>query len=273
MAALPVLADGEEITALNVTVDGRPVVVSMCDGRARAHVHEPGSGWRAVMLGGVTGRPCDVDLLPDGEIVVVLGGSAPEPFQPPRDNTQVFDADGRVLRSFRLGRAVGHLAVDEPGTIWAGYSDEGVYSDDPLSGSGLARFDEYGRKLWTYRPPDGFGHISDLYALNVGAREAWAYYYTGFPLIRVTDTGVTAIPPGPVRGAQGVLIHEGTVVFVGGYQTPGQLTECRLRGGVLVEAGPVAFGPLVKVRLVNTRGSRLYVRTAHSFHVADLADL
>jgi hypothetical protein len=76
------------------------------------------------------------------------------------DNAQVFNASGQALRSFRIGDGVEHLAVDEPGTIWVGYFDEGIYSGDPLSVGGFTRFDEYGRQLWTYRPPSGFDHIA-----------------------------------------------------------------------------------------------------------------
>jgi hypothetical protein len=161
--------------------------------------------------------------------------------------------------------------VDGPGTIWAGYFDEGVYSGDPLSAGGITRFDEYGRQLWTYWPPSGYDDISDCYALNVGARTTWASYYTDFPLLRITDTKVGTYPPGPVRGARAVLIHDDVAVFIGGYGQPHQVTECRLRDGIIVEHGPAALTPLKKFTLVSTRGSRLYVRTARSIFEADLA--
>ncbi|GAA2534488.1 hypothetical protein [Winogradskya humida] len=119
------------------------------------------------------------------------------PFEPVPDNAQVFSASGRALRSFRVGDGVAHLAVDEPGTIWAGYFDEGVYSGDPFSAGGLTLFDEYGRQLWAYWPPSGFDDIADCYALNVGPRTTWAYYYMGFPLIRVTDHQARSGRPHP----------------------------------------------------------------------------
>jgi hypothetical protein len=137
----------------------------------------------------VTIAPSKVDLLPDGSLLLAQSRYSRRPFEP--DNAQVFSGSGQALRSFRIGDGVAHLAVDEPGTIWVGYYDEGIYSGDPLSAGGLARFDEYGRQLWTYRPPSGLDHIADCYALNVSARTTWAYYYTGFPLIRITDTKVS----------------------------------------------------------------------------------
>jgi hypothetical protein len=279
MADLPALADGEDLVALNVTVGGRLIALSAQGDRrnrlkgpeVRAHLHEAGDGWRSVALTGVTVLPSKVELLPDGHFLLARSRSAPRPSGPAPDNAQVFDPAGRALRSFRLGDGIRHLAVDEPGTIWAGYLDEGVYSGDPLSAGGLTRFDEYGRQLWTYWPPPGFDHIADCYALNVSARTAWACYYTGFPLIRVTDTEVSPFLPGPVRGARAVLVHDDVVLFIGGYGKPHQLTECRLRDGALVEHGPAALTPLEEFTVVSTHGSRLYTRTTDSVFEADLA--
>jgi hypothetical protein len=234
--------------------------------------NDAGDDWRPVELTGVTITPNKVDLLPDGNLLLVESRSIRRPFEPVRDNAQVFNASGQALRSFRIGDGVEHLAVDEPGTIWVGYHDEGIFSGDPLSAGGVSRFDEYGRQLWTYWPPPGFDHIADCYALNVSARTTWACYYTGFPLVRITDTNVSPLAPGPVRGAHGVLVHDDVAVFIGGYGQPYQLTECRLREGAVVEHGPAALNPSQEFRLVSTRGSRLYARTTHAVFQADLAE-
>ncbi|GAA4608899.1 hypothetical protein BJY16_007066 [Actinoplanes octamycinicus] len=278
MARLPALNDSEDLVALNATVDGRLVAVSASGSRrtplsslrVRAHLHD-GDDWRPVELDGPTVVPNKVDLLPDGSLLLVQSRCVRRPFEPVPDNAQIFSASGKALRSFRIGDGVEHLAVDEPGTIWVGYFDEGIYSGDPLSAGGLTRFDEYGRQLWTYWPQSGFDHIATCYALNVSARTTWAYYYTGFPLVRITDTKVSPFSSSPVRGARGVLIHDDVVVFIGRYGEPHQLTECRLRDGSIVEHGPVALAPLMEFGLVSTRGGRLYVQTADSVFEADLA--
>ncbi|MBB3101625.1 hypothetical protein FHR83_009356 [Actinoplanes campanulatus] len=280
MAKLPALNDVEELVALNATVDGRLVAVSASGSlrnrltglRVRIHLHTAGDDWLPVELTGVTIVPNKVDLLADGSLLLVQSRTVRRPFEPVPDNAQVFSASGHALRSFRVGDGVQQLAVDEPGTIWVSYFDEGIYSGDPLSAGGLTRFDEYGRQLWTYWPPSGFDHIADCYALNVGARTTWAYYYTGFPLVRITDTKVAPFPPGPVRGARGVLVHDDVVIFIGGYGQPHQLSEFRLRDGVIVEHGPAALTRLKRINLVSTRGSRLYLRTTHSVFEADLAE-
>jgi hypothetical protein len=284
-AELPPLTDGEDLVALNATVNGRLIAVSEHSGRrnrmrdvpARIHLHDTGPGWRQVPLTGVTVTPSRVDLLPGGEFLLVQSRCIRRPYKSAQDNAQVFDTSGQPLRSFRLGDGINHLAIDEPGTIWVGYLDEGVYGGDPLSAAGVARFDEYGRRLWSYWPPPGFDHIADCYALNVGARTTWACYYTGFPLIRITDTEVRPFPPGPVRGAKAVLIHDDEAVFVGEYGSPFRLTECRLFDDNIVRHGPVVLTdpaglPLEEFRLVSTRGSRLFVRTARHILEADLVD-
>lgn len=106
----------------------------------------------------------------------------------------------------------------------------------------------------------------------MSARTTWACYYTGFPLIRITDTEVSPFPPGPVRGARGVLVHDNVVIFIGGYDEPHRFTECRLRDGAIVEHGPAVLTPLKKIGLVSTRGSRLYARTTNSVFEADIAE-
>ncbi|MDW5326769.1 hypothetical protein [Plantactinospora sp. KLBMP9567] len=246
--------------------------------RVRIHLHDAGHGWRQVSLSGVTIAPSRVDLLPGGEFLLVQSRCTRQPHEIAQDNAQVFDTSGQPVRSFRLGDGISHLAIDEPGTIWVGYFDEGVYGGDPLSAAGAARFDEYGRRLWSYWPPPGFDHIADCYALNVDARTTWAYYYTGFPLIRITDTEVRPFRPGPVRGARAVLVYDDEAVLIGEYGNPYRLTECRLLDDTIAGHGPVVLTdpaglPLEKFRLVSTCGSRLIVRTTRHIFEADLADL
>src|SRR4051812_32579807 len=127
-ADLPALTDDEHFVAFNVTVSGGVVAVSeelgrrnrLGDRRGRGHRHEAGRGWSSVPLTGVTLAPSRVDRLPDGEFLLVQSRTGKRPYGPTRDSAQVFDPSGRPLRSFRLGDGVDQLAVDEPGTIWAG---------------------------------------------------------------------------------------------------------------------------------------------------------
>ena len=95
---------------------------------------------------------------------------------------------------------------------------------------------------------------------------------TSHRTVRITDTEARHFPPGPVRGARGVLIHGNVVIFIGGYGKPHQLAERRLRDGTIVEHGPTTLTPLKKINVISTRGSRLYLRTTHSVFEADLAD-
>jgi hypothetical protein len=116
MAELPALADAEDLVALNATVDGRLVAVSargsrrngLPDLRARVHLHEAGGDWRAVALTDVTIVPNEVDLLPDGSLLLVQSGCVRRPFEPVPHNAQVLNASGQALRSFRIGDGVRH---------------------------------------------------------------------------------------------------------------------------------------------------------------------
>jgi hypothetical protein len=116
MAKLPDLTGAETLVALNATVDGRLVAVSASGNRSnklpglriRVHLHETGDGWRATTLTGMTKVPNKVELLPDGNFLLVQSGSVRRPFEPVPDNAHVFNAAGQALRSFRIGGGIGH---------------------------------------------------------------------------------------------------------------------------------------------------------------------
>ncbi|WP_033338784.1 hypothetical protein [Catenuloplanes japonicus] len=279
--ALPASPEGEELVALNATVHGELVAVSapsarLREPRARVHLHSAADGWREIPLDGVTIAPSRVDLLPGAELLLAQSRCITPPFQAPRENAQVFDDAGRPLRAFRLGDGIGHLLVDAPGTIWAGYIDEGIYSGDPLSAGGITRFDEYGRRLWSHWPSSGLADMADCYALNVGDRTVWTCYFPYYPLVRITDTRVRAYRPAPISRIRAVLVQDDVVVYVSGHGKQSQLTECRLRGDAVVPHGPVpltdpAGRPVEDFRVISARGSRLFIRTAGHILEADLA--
>lgn len=54
----------------------------------------------------------------------------------PELNALTVGLDGRILRRGCPGDGIGHLQVAEDGTIWAGYSDEGVYGNFGRRGPG-----------------------------------------------------------------------------------------------------------------------------------------
>jgi hypothetical protein len=302
VAELPAVEAAEEIVAMSAAVDGRICVLSApravdteeaVQGRhaaARVHVHDGDATWWTAKL---AGRPVAyplLELLPGGQILLVGARSRRFRDGTVEDNAHVFGPDGRHLRSFCLGDGIEHLGVDAAGTIWVGYFDEGVFGnlgwDEPIGAAGLVRFDDRGHRLWTYQPVAGTDQIVDCYALNVDARTVYAYYYSDFPLIQITDGRTHAYTPTPVRGARHLLVLRDQVVFVGQYNDPLHLADCRLTGHPS-RAGHVGGGvdylrqavlhdpdgaPLHLYRPITARGGRLWVHANDRILLADLAD-
>ncbi|MGD1220925.1 hypothetical protein AB9Q10_21135 [Streptomyces krungchingensis] len=211
-------------------------------------------------LGPLRARFPLLDALPDGGFVVADARS-----RPGDEQVQVLDALGRPSWTFRVGDAVEHLLTDESGDLWVGHFDEGVYGDDELARPGLRRWSRTGEPLWSYHPVHGGGEISDCYALNVGARSAWACAYTDFALLEIAAGREARARANQVSGAQGLAVHAGRAAFVGGYGD----AHDRLVVGRLTHEDFVAVeerrlvrpdgSPLGRRRIVS-RGPRVYVQ-------------
>jgi hypothetical protein len=132
------------------------------------------------------------------------------------DKAEVFDVDGRPLRQGTLLDGIQHVLATASGHIWVGYFDEGVYGDNPVAHHGIVRFTPGLDPDWTYPFDTDAGPVDDCYALNVDGEAAWAYYYSSFPIVRITDGSVTAWRT-EVAGAAGLLAAAGACALVGGY--------------------------------------------------------
>ncbi|WP_418960046.1 hypothetical protein [Streptomyces tritici] len=213
----------------------------------------------ATWLHGLTSRHADLAVLPDGGFVTAAPRSRPD-----EAHVQVFDALGRVSRTFRVGDGVEHLLADESGALWVGHFDEGVYGDDPLSWPGLRRWDVTGEPLWTYDHRDS-GEISDCYALNVHRTHAWACAYRHFDLLEIRPGRRPVAHANPVRGANALAVHGDRVAFFGGYgDEHDRLVAARLSGGAV---HPQVTGRLTRPdgspvgrRRVVSRGPRIHVQ-------------
>jgi hypothetical protein len=150
-------------------------------------------------------------------------------------NAKIYGLDGKLQEELLLGDGIQHLQVDQGGRIWVGYFDEGVYGNfgwggsgnaAPVGAAGLVCFSDKGEKLWEYQPVSGTDSISDVYALNVFGDEAWAYYYTGFPLVRVGHDWKVAAWISQTAGARAFAVHDESILLFGGYDDGP--TACRL---------------------------------------------
>lgn len=191
-----------------------------------------------------------IDVLDDGFVLAAArcrmpSGPSAAPFEEfdeldsevPR-NALVVDAAGDAKAAFHVGDAIEYLVTDAAGTIWVGYFDESSIcapwpvrpstrraGDRPakrmkLMTPGLIRWSSTGDPLW-YATTDGSGPRSwmDCYALNVGCEYAWAYPYTGFPLVEIDRQGVRCVRRTPVRSATAIMTSGDRSAFL---ITPGE---------------------------------------------------
>jgi hypothetical protein len=176
---------------------------------------------RDIILSGMTATFPIIELLPDNEILTVAPRCQRYADGSYDINAKVYDHAGVQKREFLLGDGISHVQTDAEGNIWVGYFDEGVYGnfgwDTPIGAAGLSCFTNSGRKIWDYRPPEGFEPISDCYALNVSASGVWCYYYTGFPIALVDSHWRVHCWNTESSGGHAFAIGNRKVLMYGGY--------------------------------------------------------
>lgn len=179
---------------------------------------------REIPLSGLTATFVKLELLPDGEVLIVASRCYRNRDGDCELNAKVYGQDGKEKRAFLLGDGISHVQRDGQGNIWVAYFDEGVYGNfgwqhdgGPLGAAGLSCFGRNGQKMWDFQPPDGFDHISDCYALNVSGSGAWAYYYTDFPIAFIDPDWHIRAWKTQTSGARTFAVGSGNVLLYGGY--------------------------------------------------------
>lgn len=163
---------------------------------------------------------------PDGGFLVV-GTRARYTSSGPESNAIVLDRTGDAIGSFCIGDGVEHVQVTPSGKIWVGYFDEGVYGNygwgspdgpEPLGSAGLVRWSLDGEHEYGFSTAEGPDWIDDCYALSVIDEDAWACYYSDFPVVRVRPDGSVTSWTCGVAGARGLAVLDAERVgLVGGY--------------------------------------------------------
>lgn len=154
-----------------------------------------------------------VQPLPNGEFLLVGGryeGDVP--------NAVVFSAAGVHQRDLILRDGIADVQVAQDSTIWVSYFDEGVFSFDPLTATGLLRFSSNGEIIWRFEARSGFNSISDCYAMDVGREATWICYYTNFPIVRIKADGTMRGWKNKFTGARALAIDNHRVLLFGGYE-------------------------------------------------------
>lgn len=188
---------------------------------------------RETRLFGLTATFPKIEVLPDGEILVVASRCFRNPDGSHEMNGKIYGPDGRQKREFLLGDGINHVQTDAEGHIWVGYFDEGVfgnfgwqYAGGPFGAAGLSCFAKSGEKIWDYEPPEGFDHIADCYALNVSSSGVWTHYYTDFPIALVDSKWHVRCWKTELSAGHTFAVGGGKVLLYGGYGDP--RTACNL---------------------------------------------
>ncbi|MFE7571475.1 hypothetical protein ACFU76_31705 [Streptomyces sp. NPDC057539] len=207
----------------------------------------------------VSVRPTRVDALPNGRVILLAGRA----LQGER-NAQVYGQDGRRRHAFRMGDAIEFMMADRRNHVWSAYFDEGVYVD-PISASGLVRWDSGGRQEWRYSAPEDVACIDTVYAFNVADGAAWASYHPTFPLLEARTDGQTHIRASPVTAPRGLAVHGEEIMMLGGNRQHDRLHLCRTTGHevLLVEEAQLTRPegtPLKQYSHPIGRGRHLYLR-------------
>lgn len=201
-------------------------------------------------------------------------------------NAAIYDADGKRQREGVLGDGIEDVQTTPSGEIWVSYFDEGVCgnrgwgeadSPAPIGSRGLIRFRSDLDIAWRY-PYDGeFGGIADCYALNVVGEDAWAYYYTDFPIVRIR-AGAIAGWSTEVRGAHGLVVADDGVVLVGCYGDRRRLVAGSIQGKYFSADRPARLvmpngRSVSRTATVLGRGSELHVVVGQSWLKLGFEDL
>jgi len=193
--------------------------------RFRLAISRPGEVLRTIALPPLDVTFPRVDIFPNGTVLIV----APRcKWRGPGDcdlNGVIFDPETAQVSRILLGDGISSVYVDALGRIWVAYFDEGVFGNfgwgnpgpTPIGAGGLVCFSERGQKIWEYPGDHG---MADCYALNVSGSEAAMFFYTDFPLCRISSDFKLAYWKTGLRGCHQFAISERKVLFSGQYGDP-----------------------------------------------------
>ncbi|MGH7137969.1 MAG: hypothetical protein ACREHD_19645, partial [Pirellulales bacterium] len=189
-------------------------------------------------------------------------------------NAHVADSYGRIVNSFHAGDGIEDVQVTADSKIWCSFFDEGVYSHMEMGRSGLICLDAHGNTLFDYGRISGeTSPIDDCYALNVsGSHETLLYYYSGFPLVQVTDFQLRrSWQRVPVSGSHAFSVAGQHALFFGSYTEKQTLFEVDLSTLRCKKLSIVSDdGEPINVSRAFGRAHHLYLVTDDSLFLIDL---
>jgi hypothetical protein len=162
------------------------------DGTILLTTHTP-TDTQFVRVHGLDAPIAAAQALPDGDFMVVshvernvrFPATSGNGWSSRAVNAWVFDNQGALTTQGDVGRYVNQLQVSTAGTIWVGYSDQGVYEPgNGLSTHGLVQFSSDLTPEWTF-PQGREVVIDDCGSLNLADESVWTCPYAEYPLVRI----------------------------------------------------------------------------------------
>ena len=168
-----------------------------------------------------------VDMFPDGRILVVGRRCSWRGNGDYDLNGAVFDPKTAKVSRILLGDGINSAYVDALGRIWVAYGDEGIFGNfgwggpgpTPVGAAGLVCFAETGEKIWEY-PANSDGMMADCYALNVSGSEASIFFYTDFPICRISNKFELSYWKTGLSGCHEFAITSDAALLSGQYNDP-----------------------------------------------------
>lgn len=137
-------------------------------------------------------------------------------------NAAIYDIHGNFLDKFSLDDAIEDVQTTKSSNIWVSYFDENM-------ASGLNCFNNKGQLSFEFSKfvrqiNNKLPYIDDCYALNVTSDETvYIYYYSDFPLVKLTKNSFEIIRNIPIKGSHAFAILEDYALFEHGYGQKGKM--------------------------------------------------
>lgn len=188
-------------------------------------------------------------------------------------NATIYDIYGTFLEKFSLDDAIEDVQTTKSSNIWVSYFDENM-------NSGLSCFNNKGKLSFNFseyvrQTNNQLPYIDDCYALNVTSDETvYIYYYSDFPLVKLTKNSFDIIRNIPIKGSSAFAIHKDYSLFENGYNQNGKMhlfsmTNKSLKSFYLLDKN----GKVLNYDYAVARGSKLYFIKEKEIYFLNLEEL
>lgn len=188
------------------------------------------------------------------------------------ENATLYNINGNVLNTFSLDDAIQDVQTTMNGDIWVSYFDENM-------DSGLCCFNSNGNKIFDYKElvrktGRKIPFILDCYALNVTSDSTYVYYYTDFPLVKISEKGYEIFSKIPVKGSHAFAIFNGFVLFSHDYNIKAEVYLYSLKNKKMERLRTLnENGELLNYSYAVGRGSKLLFIKETDVFLLDLENL